>query len=89
MAPWSNPPRYETAEVVPDKEWSVVIRENVPGQKFEHYEITLLIRKLNSKQSEVGVQAFRINTLLPKEKRKAGRVAKKYAEQLAKKLKRE
>ena len=69
LAPWSDPPRYTTTEVVTNQEWSIVITENVPGQKFQYYEVTMLIKRSPVDQSEVTIDAFRIDSILPKQRK--------------------
>jgi hypothetical protein len=89
LAPQSNPPSYTTTEIVPDQEWAVVITENIPGQKFEHHEITIRVHRVNAEQSNVGIDAFRVNALPLGKRKKADSVARQYAERLANKLKQE
>jgi len=84
LAPWSNPPRYKTTEVALGQEWTVVITENVPGQKFEHYEITFRVVKVEPDRAQVTVLADHINTLpLSASRTEAPRVARRYMERLA------
>jgi hypothetical protein len=84
LAPWSNPPRYRTKEVVPGQEWTVVITENVPGQKFEHYEITFRVAKMEPDRAQVNVSADHVNALpLSSSRTEEPRVARRYMERLA------
>ena len=84
LAPWSNPPRYKTTEVALGKEWTVVITDNVPGQKFEHYEITFRIVKVEPDQAQVAVLAEHVNALpLSASRTQEPRVARRYMERLA------
>lgn len=89
LAPWSNPPRYTTTEVVPNQEWSVVITEPVPGEKFEHHEIIIRVVRVNEKEADVSVTASHINSFMPQTRKTANRVARRYGERLTKTLKQE
>jgi len=88
LVPWSVPPRYKTVELVPGREWSVVITENVPGQKFEHYEVTFRILKVDESQSEIGVEAEHVDLMpLNQSRKSAPRIARRYADKLGASLK--
>jgi len=84
LAPWSNPPRFKTTETAVGLKWTVVITENVPAQKFEHYEITFHVEKVDSERSRVAVSAARINLLgLSSSRTDEPRVAGRYLKRLA------
>lgn len=89
LAPWSNPPSYKTTEVTPGQEWQVLISENVPGQKFEHYSITFRIVKREQGQTEVTVDAERRSALVKNFRKNAPSIRKRYATRLAEELKNE
>jgi hypothetical protein len=90
LAPWSEPPRYKTVELVPGLEWSVVITENVPGRKFEHYEIKFRILKADENRSEISVEAERVDLMpLSPSRKSAPSIARRYAENLDASLNRE
>ncbi len=86
LAQWSNPPRYKTTQLLPDQEWSVMITEPVPGQKFEHHEITIDIKSISTNTTAVAITAFHVNSLLPGKQKKTNNVARQYSERLANKL---
>lgn len=89
LATWSVPPRYKTVEVVPGREWSVVITENA-GPKFEHYEITFRILKVDESQSKISVEAEHVDlTPLNQSRKSAPRIARRYADKLGASLKTE
>ena len=84
LASWSNPPMFKTTETAAEREWTVVITENVPAQKSEHYEITFHVVKVDSERSRVTVSADRVNLLgMSPSRMEEPRIARRYMERLA------
>ncbi len=67
----------------------MLITENVPGQKFEHYSIIFRILKREQGQTEVTVDAERLSSLVKNYRKNAPSIRQRYAARLAEELKKE